>query len=65
MLEENLRRALLINRGDWTPALFSSPLAITLAAVAVMVLVVTVKMNVGAKLATVGRAEAEAEPNEK
>lgn len=57
MLEDNLRRALLINRGEWMPALFNSPLAITMAAVAVLVIVVTIRMNVGAKLASVGRLD--------
>jgi putative tricarboxylic transport membrane protein len=57
MLEDNLRRALLINRGEWVPALFDSPLAIGMAAVAVLVIVVTMRMNIGAKLATVGRED--------
>jgi putative tricarboxylic transport membrane protein len=55
MLEDNLRRALLINRGDWMPALFGSTLGITMAAIAVLIVVVTIRMNIGAKLASVGR----------
>jgi putative tricarboxylic transport membrane protein len=34
--EENLRRGLLINEGDWLATLFSSPLAIGLAIAAVV-----------------------------
>lgn len=59
LLEENLRRALLINRGDWGGALFGSPLGITLAAIAVLVLVVTFRMNVGKRLARIGHADDE------
>jgi putative tricarboxylic transport membrane protein len=57
LLEDNLRRALLINRGDWMPALFGSTLGITLAAFAVMLLVVTMKVNIGNRLARYGRQE--------
>lgn len=59
MLEDNLRRALLINRGDWMPALFNSSLAIGLCALAVGVIVVTMRMNIGAKLSSIGRIEDE------
>ncbi|MEQ8365910.1 MAG: tripartite tricarboxylate transporter permease [Roseicyclus sp.] len=55
MLEDNLRRALLINRGEWMPAMFGSTLGITMAAFAALVIVITIRVNVGAKLATVGR----------
>ena len=57
LLEENLRRALLINRGDWGGALFGSALGIGLAGFAVLVLLITFKMNVGSKLAKIGHAD--------
>lgn len=57
LLEENLRRALLINRGDWEGALFGSVLGIGLAGFALLVLLVSFKMNVGSKLARIGHAE--------
>jgi len=63
LLEDNLRRALLINRGDWMPALFGSTLGISMAAFAVLVLVLTIKANVGAKLANVGREAATKGPD--
>lgn len=58
LLEDNLRRALLINRGDWVPALFGTTLGLTLAGLAVLIVVLTFRMNMGAKLATIGREEA-------
>lgn len=61
MLEDNLRRALLINRGDWGSALFASPLAIGLAGFATLLLVVTFRVNVGARIARYGREKAQAE----
>lgn len=57
LLEENLRRALLINRGDWGDALFGSALGIGLAGFALLVLVITLKMNVGSKLAKIGHED--------
>jgi putative tricarboxylic transport membrane protein len=60
LIEVNLRRALLINRGDWTDALFGSSLAIGLAGFAVLILVISLKYNIGASLERVGRQEAEA-----
>lgn len=57
LLEENLRRALLINRGDWGGALFGSSLGIGLAGFSILVLVITLKMNVGSKLATLGHED--------
>jgi putative tricarboxylic transport membrane protein len=57
LLEDNLRRALLINRGDWWPALFGSSLGIGLAGFALFMLLLTFKMNVGRRLSAVGRQE--------
>ncbi len=55
LMEQNMRRALLINRGDWADALFGSPLAIGLFGLAVLMVVLSLKMNVGDRLASVGR----------
>lgn len=60
MLEDNLRRALLINRGDWMPAMFGSTLAISMAGIAVLIVVVTIRMNLGAKMASAGREKEDA-----
>ncbi len=57
LLEENLRRALLINRGDWGGALFGSALGLGLAGFAVLVLVITFRVNVGNRLAQIGHEE--------
>jgi putative tricarboxylic transport membrane protein len=57
LLEDNLRRALLINRGEWWPALFGSALGIGLAGFALFVILLTFKMNIGRRLSAVGRQE--------
>lgn len=59
LLEQNLRRALLINGQDWGGALFGSPVAIGLAGFAALILVVTMRVNIGGRLATVGRETGE------
>ena len=58
LLEENLRRALMINRGDWLDSIFGSSLAIGLAAFAALLLVITIRVNIGSKLIKVGRQAA-------
>ncbi len=50
MLEENLRRAILISGGDWVPGLFNSPLSMTLMALAVGVLVLSYRMKFSERL---------------
>lgn len=50
MLEENLRRAILIGGGDWVPGLFGSPLSMTLMALAVIVLVVSYRSKFSERL---------------
>lgn len=57
LLEQNLRRALLINGQDWTGALFGSSVAIGLAGFAALILVITMRVNIGGRLASVGREE--------
>lgn len=59
LLEENLRRALLINRGDWGGALFGSALGIGLAGFALFVILITFKLNVGRRIASIGHEEEE------
>ena len=54
LAEESLRRALLINRGDWGSALFSSGLAIGLATATVVLLVVLGRAQMGRKMKTIG-----------
>ncbi|MBM9593857.1 tripartite tricarboxylate transporter permease [Roseitranquillus sediminis] len=59
LLEQNLRRALLITRGEWSDALFGSPVAIGLAGAAALLLVVTMRANIGGRLSRVGRQQDE------
>ena len=44
--EENLRRGLLINEGDWLAALFSSPLAIGLAIAVVILTYISSRLRI-------------------
>ncbi len=46
MAEESLRRALLISRGDWSSALFTSPLAIGLAAITLALSIIFTRTHV-------------------
>jgi len=48
--EENLRRGLLINEGDWSAALFSSPLAIGLALSVVVLTYISSRMRTAAHM---------------
>lgn len=61
MLEENLRRAMLIGGGDWLPAMFDSPLSITLVALAVLVLVTSYKFGVSERLDHMSHQEDESD----
>lgn len=50
LLEENLRRALLINRGDWGDAMFGSALSVGLAGFAALMLVLSLRLNVAGRI---------------
>jgi putative tricarboxylic transport membrane protein len=54
MAEESLRRALLINRGDWGTALFGSPLAICLAVAAVALTLVFARTQITRRIKRIG-----------
>jgi putative tricarboxylic transport membrane protein len=55
MMEANLRRALLINRGDWIQALFHSPLAIGLFISCVVLSFLAIKFEASKRLSMAGR----------
>lgn len=61
LMEENLRRALLINRGDWSGALFGSSLGIALAGFAALLIVLSLRLNIAGRLASVGRKSKDTE----
>jgi putative tricarboxylic transport membrane protein len=50
MMEANLRRALLINRGDWFQTLFHSPLAIALCISCVVLSFLAIRLEVSKRL---------------
>jgi putative tricarboxylic transport membrane protein len=50
MMEGNLRRALLINRGDWLATLFNSPLSIGLFVLGILLTIVAIRFNVSQRL---------------
>lgn len=51
LLEENIRRALLINRGEWGGALFGSSMSIGLAGLVVLFIVLSLRLNVAGRIA--------------
>jgi putative tricarboxylic transport membrane protein len=53
MMEANLRRALLINRGDWVQALFHSSLAIGLLISSIILTSLAIRFEVSKRLGTV------------
>jgi len=53
MMEANLRRALLINRGDWLQALFHSPLAIALSISCIVLSFLAIRLEVSKRLSMV------------
>lgn len=57
LLEENMRRALLIAGGDWVPALFDSPLAITLSVLAILVAVLSFRFGVAERLEALSQSQ--------
>ena len=54
--EENLRRGLLINEGDWLAALFHSPLAIGLALAAVILTYISARVRIMERVSAIERA---------
>ncbi|MEX2450441.1 MAG: tripartite tricarboxylate transporter permease, partial [Rhodospirillales bacterium] len=63
--EENIRRGLLINEGNWIPALFNSPLAIGLAISVVILTYISSRMRISERMAEIAESErekAEAKP---
>jgi putative tricarboxylic transport membrane protein len=59
MAEESLRRALLINRGDWGSALFGSPLAIGLAAVTILLTIIFARSHLNRRIREIGEGSQE------
>ncbi len=55
--EENYRRALLINEGDWMAALFNSPLAIGLAVAVVFFTYLSTRLRVAARMKDIADKE--------
>ena len=63
MAEESIRKALLINQGDWTAAFFHSPLAIGLCTATVVLTFIALRLRVGERINVLAEKEAkEAEP---
>jgi putative tricarboxylic transport membrane protein len=60
MMEANLRRALLISRGDWVQALFGSHLSIGLAVATVALTYMALRLKAAEKI-TRGRGEGQSE----
>jgi TctA family transporter len=58
LMESELRRGLIINRGDWFDTLFHSNLAISLAIAALILTALCVKFNVMEKITDAGEREA-------
>jgi putative tricarboxylic transport membrane protein len=50
MMESNLRRALIISRGEWIQALFGSPLSIGLALATVVLTFLCIKLKASEKM---------------
>jgi putative tricarboxylic transport membrane protein len=50
MMESNLRRALIISRGEWIQALFGSPLSIGLALATVVLTFLCIKLKASEKI---------------
>ena len=65
--EENLRRGLLINEGDWLATLLNSPLAIGLAIAVVLLTYISTRMRISERMTEIAdeaeAAEAEAKSN--
>ena len=57
--EENLRRGLLINEGDWMAALFNSPLAVGLAIAVVVLTYVSSRMRMTERMQEIANQEKE------
>jgi putative tricarboxylic transport membrane protein len=62
MMEANLRRALIISRGEWIQALFGSPLSIGLAAATAILTFLALKLK-AAEMITGGPEETEKSPH--
>lgn len=60
MMEANLRRALLISRGDWLQALLNSPLSIGLLISCIILTFLSIKFQVSQRLSMVQRGVEEA-----
>lgn len=61
LAEASIRRALLINQGQWLEALFHSPLAIGLACAVVIFLVLSIRVGITERLAEMASQEAKAQ----
>jgi putative tricarboxylic transport membrane protein len=57
MLEASLRKALLINRGDWFEALFKSPLAVVLFVAAIVLTYISIRLQVHERILSVSEEE--------
>lgn len=59
MAEGSIRRALLINQGDWLGALFHSPLAIGLFVSVIVLTFFAIKLQIGERISEMGAVKAE------
>ncbi len=60
--EENLRRGLLINEGDWWITLFNSPLAIALAVAAVAMTIIASRVRINERMQEIAAGEPDDTP---
>ncbi len=65
MAEGSIRRALLINQGDWFDALFHSPLAIGLFVSVIVLTYFAVRLHIGERISEMGAGEEETAKEEK
>ena len=62
--EENIRRGLLINEGEWIPALFNSTLAISLAVSVVVLTYISSRVRIAERMSEMSEAEGQEAPTE-
>ena len=62
MAEESIRKALLINQGDWMAAFFHSPLAIGLCTATIVLTFIAVRLGVGERINVMAENEEKEAP---
>ena len=62
MAEESIRKALLINQGDWMAAFFHSPLAIGLCTATIVLTFIAVRLGVGERINVMAESEEKEAP---